>query len=402
MFVSTIPLMMDDTRAKNIQEKLAQLSRELDNYREEIAELKNELSQLTGTETPAYRPKRPAAKPVFFNLENFIGLKLIHFIGIIVLVIGLSIGVKYAIDSDLISPAMRILAAYLTGAALLLISLRLRKNYELFSMILFSGAMISAYFTTYAAFEYYQLLSRGLAFGLMLLITVFTVYTSIRYNRSEIAILGLVGAYGIPFFVGRNTGDIAILFSYILVINAGVLFISFRKYWAALTNLAFVTTWLIFFSCLLTRPEEEYFKTELLFGSIFYGLFLAIFLVFTFRKPRPLDIPDTILVVLDTALFYLSLVMLYGDAPPIYMECITLLFALVYMVAGMVSKKYLPLKLYFSNALFSTSLTAFVIFAALRFDGLAVTIAWVLMAVVYFITGMFYRIKSFRILSILL
>ncbi|MFN2457269.1 MAG: hypothetical protein ABR502_03610 [Chitinophagaceae bacterium] len=32
------------------------------------------------------------------NFENFIGLRLIHLVGIVVLVIGLSIGVKYAID----------------------------------------------------------------------------------------------------------------------------------------------------------------------------------------------------------------------------------------------------------------------------------------------------------------
>jgi uncharacterized membrane protein len=91
-----------------------------------------------------------------------------HLVGIVVLVIGLSIGVKYAIDSNLISEQTRILLAYLVGVILFVVSFPLRVKYVGFSTILFSGAMASLYFTTYAAFSYYAMFSFAFAFALMI------------------------------------------------------------------------------------------------------------------------------------------------------------------------------------------------------------------------------------------
>ena len=109
---------------------------------------------------------QPGTKKIVenWNLENFIGLRLIHLVGIVILVIGLSIGVKYAIDKDLISEGMRIVLAYAAGVVLYGLSVWLKRNYRSFSAILFSGAMASVYFTTYAAFVYYQLFSFSTAF----------------------------------------------------------------------------------------------------------------------------------------------------------------------------------------------------------------------------------------------
>lgn len=397
---------MEENQAKELLVKIEKLCQDIEKYQQEINLLKKEVAQFTGLEQlPLNRispAKKIAAGPVFFDFENFIGLKLIHFIGIIVLIIGLTIGVKYAIDINLVSPGVRILSAYITGTGLFFISLKLRRKYEMFSMILFSGAMVSVYFTTYAAFEYYGLLPRWMAFVLMLLITVFTVYTSIKYNRKEIAMLGLVGAYGIPFFVGRNSGDIASLFSYIFLINAGVLFISFRKYWVSLTYLAFFTTWIIFFSSLIVRQGKGYFSVEMLFAFIFFSLFLVNCLVFKFMKRQGLSISDTFIVIVNTGLLYFSLAILYKEDSEAYMENITLLFGIIYLLAAIIFRIYLPVQKHFSNALFSVSLTAFVTYIPMKYEGLTVTIIWVVMAILYFITGMFYRIKSFRIASILL
>jgi len=46
------------------------------------------------------------------EIEKFIGENLINKVGIAVLIIGVGIGVKYAIDNDLISPLVRIISGY--------------------------------------------------------------------------------------------------------------------------------------------------------------------------------------------------------------------------------------------------------------------------------------------------
>ena len=82
-----------------MQQELQELHQTIRQQQERIIQLYNKLGQLGG-KTPVINKKVP------FSLENFIGLKVIHIIGIIVLVTGLSIGVKYAIDKNLISEGM--------------------------------------------------------------------------------------------------------------------------------------------------------------------------------------------------------------------------------------------------------------------------------------------------------
>src|ERR1035437_3775572 len=89
------------------------------------------------------------------EIEKFIGENLINKIGIVITIIGVAIGAKYAIDHQLISPLTRILLSYLVGFVLLGFAIKLKKNYQNFSAVLMSGAMAIFYFITYAAYSFY-------------------------------------------------------------------------------------------------------------------------------------------------------------------------------------------------------------------------------------------------------
>ena len=140
--------MNDEQKIQELQKQIDDLSAEMRGYQQQLFALQKELNGLQN-KPPSERATTSTGNA---RLENFIGLRIIHLVGIVVLVIGLSIGVKYAIDRELISEIARIVLAYMAGAVLYLLSWRLRKKYQLFSAILFSGAMASLYFTTYAAF----------------------------------------------------------------------------------------------------------------------------------------------------------------------------------------------------------------------------------------------------------
>ncbi len=84
---------------------------------------------------------RPAPRKNFFerfreknpDLEKFIGENLINKIGILILVLGVSFFVKYAIDKDWINEPARVGIGILTGALVMFVAHRLRKNYAAFS-----------------------------------------------------------------------------------------------------------------------------------------------------------------------------------------------------------------------------------------------------------------------------
>ena len=103
--------------------------------------------------------------------ETLIGTNIINKIGILVLLIGVYIGVKYAIDNQLISPALRIILGYGMVVALATTSWMLKKKYVDFSAVMMGGAIAVAYFNTYVAHSFYQLIPQWTTFGMMLITT---------------------------------------------------------------------------------------------------------------------------------------------------------------------------------------------------------------------------------------
>ena len=119
--------------------------------------------------------------------------------------------------------------AYIAGGILLLLALKLKAKYKAFSAVLLSGAMASLYFTTFAAYSLYDMFPQLVAFGIMVLFTAFTVYAATVYALEVIGVVGLVGAYAVPMLLSDGSGKILIMFSYMLIINIGILVLSFKK-----------------------------------------------------------------------------------------------------------------------------------------------------------------------------
>ena len=266
--------------------------------------------QATQKQTQKEQPKQtftPINKPPKgkSDLEKFIGENLINKIGIAITVIGVAIGAKYSIENDLISPLTRIILGYMFGLGLLGFGIKLKAKYENYSAVLVSGAMAIMYFITYSAYGFYNLIPQIMAFALMLIFTVFTVVASINYNRQIIAHIGLVGAYAVPFLLSDGSGKVAVLFTYMAIINIGILAIAFKKYWKPLYFVSFGLTWLIFISWYVTKYQtNEHFGLALIFISLFFVIFYLTFLAYKLLKKEKFVIDDIILLMINSFVFY--------------------------------------------------------------------------------------------------
>ena len=85
------------------------------------------------------------------DLEKFIGENLINKIGILILVLGVSYFVKFAIDKNWINEPARVGIGILVGSLVLFIAHKLRKKYAPFSSVLVAGAIAIFYFTIFIA-----------------------------------------------------------------------------------------------------------------------------------------------------------------------------------------------------------------------------------------------------------
>lgn len=124
-----------DAELQELLNKIRQLEQQQQRNQQQLELLKNEVRVYLRSTQPAGHValQDSAAKTnKNFGMEQFIGLKLLNFIGIVVLLIGIAIGVKLAIDKNLISPLLRITLAYISGSTLLAFNIFLCKRLSWF------------------------------------------------------------------------------------------------------------------------------------------------------------------------------------------------------------------------------------------------------------------------------
>ncbi len=330
--------MTNEEKINLIGQKIVLLSNNLDKYKTELESLKAELLALQAGKTvelktpPLQEVKKqepikevvqeirsekieePVVQQVIqtppkpkksLGFEETIGARWFSIIGIIVLVLGVAIGVKYAIDKDLINETTRLVLGYLVGGIILSLALVYKKKYDVFSAVLLSGAMSIMYFTTYVGYNHYHFYSAPVAFFIMALFTGFTVFAAHIYNYEIIALIGLVGGYALPPLLSTGSGEIQYMFAFMLILNLGVLFLSFKKYWKFVNHVAYCLTWLIFAVWMADQYKPEvYFGRTMFFATAFYLIFYMSFIAYKILRNKPFSAWDVILVLSNSLIYF--------------------------------------------------------------------------------------------------
>ena len=359
---------------------------------QETSQPKQETPPITFTpKANPFAPKKKVRNPFepkqSTNWERFIGENLFSKIGIVIIIIGVFIGVKYSIQHNLISPAMRLVLGYLMGIGLFVTGAMLKKKYESFSAILVSGAMTIFYFVTFIAYAVFGYFPQSLAFVLMFLFTAFTVLASLSYNQVVIAIIGLVGGYAVPFLLSNNSGQVEILFAYTAIINIGVLILSFYKQWRSLYISALFLTWLLLFSTWASAYQYDDFVPYFVFNLVTFLTFYVAFIAQKIHRVQELEVVDVLLFLFSSLSFYAMGVWLILDYYPnnrTFVAMFTLLNAVFHFLVGY----YFHLKKAPSQALKYLVLVLALSFATLvipiQFKGTWITIFWIAEAALLF------------------
>lgn len=412
-------------QAKELLEKLDKLiskqeliSGEITQLRDEIAafqspsESKEEaepVSKIAEVEPAKPEVKKASIKPKVnrppaggINFEKFIGENLISKIGIVIMVIGVGIGAKYAIEHQMINPLTRIVLGYLVGVALLVFAIKLKDKYESYSAVLLSGSMAIMYFITFAAYSFYELIPQMVAFALMLVFTVFTTLASIKYNQQVIAHIGFVGAYAVPFLLSDGSGNAVILMSYMTIINAGILAVSIKKYWKSLYYSSFGLTWIIYsviYGTQLTVSDD--ITTLLSFLTIYFLTFYGVFIGYKILEKEKFLKMDIVLLLANSFIFYgigYDILSNHPDGEKL-LGVFTLVNAVIHFGVGMyLNKQKLADKNLFYLVL-GLVLTFITIAIPVQLDGSWVTLLWAGEAVLLFWIGRTKEIPIYEKLS---
>lgn len=241
------------------------------------------------------------------DLESLIGGSWFNWIGIIAVTLGVGFFLKLAFDKEWIGPSGRVSFAALGGVSLLYVAERLRgRGLKSYAYILSGGGILILYLSGYAAYEFYHLIGQPFAFLLMAAVTTTAVLLSVRLNALTIAILGLVGGFLTPLMLSTGADNEVALFTYVALLDAGVLAVAYFKRWRSLDFLSFAGTVAMTLGWAVTffRPEKAWLT--LVFLSVFFVLYalLAFFHnVLPGRSTRWFDVS----LALANATFYFGL-----------------------------------------------------------------------------------------------
>jgi uncharacterized membrane protein len=193
------------------------------------------------SEPPAPPPPPAPRKP--FDWESLIGVKLFSWIAGIALVLAALFFLSYSVEHGWLSPAVRASLGIATGLVLLLVcELRVARDYSFTANAMDGAGIAILYATLFAMHALWHLLPASGVFALMLIVTVIAVFLSIRRDSVFIALLGLVGGFATPALLSTGENKPIALFSYLLLLNVGLLWVAVQRRWPLLTALSVVFT----------------------------------------------------------------------------------------------------------------------------------------------------------------
>jgi uncharacterized membrane protein len=363
------------------------------------------IKEKKSTNTIVEKPKKSIPKKSLFetfkeknpDLEKFIGENLINKIGILVL--GISFFVKYAIDKDWINEPARVGIGILCGALVMAIAHKLKKNYAAFSSVLVAGAISILYFTIYIAFHEYQLFSQTVAFIIMALITVFSTVVSVSYNRQELAILSLIGGFAVPFMVSTGKGNYIVLFSYIAILNIGILAISYFKKWKIATILAFAFTTILYLVWLLTNIGKTDFSHTgaLIFATVFYFIFSITIVLNNLKNKGEFSTIEYVILIANTFFFFGMGMIILRNWDSNFTGLFTLLLAVYNVLYAAILYKKFGLDKNAIYLLIGLALTFVTLTIPIQFNGNQITLFWAAEAVLLLWLSQKSKISSFKL-----
>ncbi|MHC4264895.1 MAG: DUF2339 domain-containing protein [Planctomycetota bacterium] len=343
--------------------------------------------------------KEPAVK--FETLEQKIGTKWILIAGVITVIVGVALFLKYVYDENLIGPRGIVLIVGGTGlAALVLGEITRRRGYGIVARGVTALGFAIIYADIFTAQQYYGLIGSTTAFLLASIVTAAALVYAVTLDEILIAFLSLLGGYLTPVIVSTGQNLPMPLFTYTLILSLGAMLAAFYRKWRAVDWIAFLGTYFLYASWFdkFYLPSARYSSTvpeqiHIALGwlSVFFILYLIMPLIYELINKLKSKKEDIILLLINAAVvIYFLWSILHDDYRHQLALCSLFLSAVHLGLMALVAwrcKDDIKLR----QLLLAIAVFFLTIAVPLRFETNATAIIWTAMAVVLSLIGLRFR-----------
>ncbi|GAC1634830.1 MAG: hypothetical protein NVS9B14_11320 [Candidatus Acidiferrum sp.] len=214
------------------------------------------------------------------DLETVIAGRWFSRIGIVAILIAVSYFLKLAFDNNWIGPSGRVAIGILLGGFMMPWSAwLLRRGYSYFSEGIVALGEATLFVSVWAGCQYYHLYSQDVGFVAMIVITSAMAAISLGRDSQRIAVLCLIGGYLTPILVSTGEDHQIVLFTYLLILGAGLLVMGERKDWYSLAPIGFIATQIYYwgwYNEFYHRSVSPPLERTALFATLFFLLFATL------------------------------------------------------------------------------------------------------------------------------
>ncbi len=321
------------------------------------------------------------------SIERMFGGNILTKIGIVALLFGFGFLFKYAFDNDWIGPIGVTMLGIFVGIILLGLGEYFHKKYRIYGQTLTGGGIGVLYLSLFASFSLYHLVGQYSAFFLMILVTVMSGILAVRYDALALAMAGIVGGFLTPFLVSTGQNNLVGLFTYIIILNVGILAISIFKQWRELNFAGLVGTFLVFIAWALRfYTPAQLWQTEF-FITAFFIIFSLSTIIYLLFRTAPIVSSDMLMMVGVPTVYALVSYSLLNPDYHQYMGFFALILAMWYFMLAFLGYHINKSDKNLVNGLGLVALIFVTVAVPLQLEQSWITMMWGLEALVLLVIG---------------
>lgn len=343
-------------------------------------------------------PTREAAPA--FDWEWFLGRRALGWVAVVLIVFAGAFFLRYAIENRWIGPLGRVALAAAGGTALACGGRRYAgRGWPVASQMMTAAGVIVLYLAAYAAFGFYRLLPQGSAAAFLVVIVAESAALAVLYDAPALALAAVLGGLMTPVLMHSEHDQYASLFTYLAVLDAGVVVLTVWRPWPAVATVALLGTQGLFWAWYSENYHPEKLAAAVAFQLAVWGLFLGQGLAAHLARAREAGWEDLGRWLANATLGFAALYVLLDPKYHLWMGSLALLAAAVYAEVARLLLAARPGE----SRLFLTTLAVAVGFVAAAFpvqaDSSYIALGWAAEAAALWWFGLRVRAPALRALA---